>query len=106
SKFYQYDKSKSNQILLKVDISQPQNDDYEVKSDELLSDLNVLISNKFVTSISKGFYTRFIDDEFGSRRIRKFFFVVVLRVIVLIHTHTHIYIYSNTCTHIKKLIYL
>ncbi|CAH1759514.1 8612_t:CDS:10 [Entrophospora sp. SA101] len=88
TKLYQYDASKPNQILLRVDVQQPSNNNdisqssiTESGSDEVLRDLDVLIRNKFITPISKGLYTRYLDDEFGSPRIR-FSILMIIQIFI------------------------
>ncbi|CAJ0756698.1 11286_t:CDS:10 [Entrophospora sp. SA101] len=53
-------------LLLSYKITKPDNEDLqEINVAQIISNLNTLINNKFITGISRNNYTSFIDENYG-----------------------------------------
>ena len=51
----------------------------EKSVDSAIEDLDTLIRNKFVTVISSGEYSKYLDERFGYERLRKNSFLKIIR---------------------------
>ena len=79
SKKFQFDTSVDpRQIILSIDIKRDKTG-REIPVNSAAKDLDTLIKNKFVTVISSGEYSTYLDEEFGYETIRKNSFLKLIR---------------------------